>query len=288
MARFATQFTRKLHVAFATMLLITLALAWYFNDSVGWYQHDLERIALANIVLHGYQEVSILTFQELNDLEDSVARGETSELADWPTRTKALREALFRVRQGIEEENPNDQNVSAGAKLESLVEIERVVEEIIRSSALIDQALTDGRRSDAANELSRLRNSGVARYFSSLVITAFDEQRREARNADRDADELASYITDLLPVFMSILVVITLFVIFLFSRSLTRSVNALHDGARAFTSGDLEHEIPQLREKEFSRLGEAFNTMAHELSDHRTRLTGASWLRISAMNFAPR
>jgi signal transduction histidine kinase len=272
MARFATQFTRKLHVAFATMLLITLALAWYFNDSVGWYQHDLERIALANIVLHGYQEVSILTFQELNDLEDSVARGETSELADWPTRTKALREALFRVRQGIEEENPNDQNVSAGAKLESLVEIERVVEEIIRSSALIDQALTDGRRSDAANELSRLRNSGVARYFSSLVITAFDEQRREARNADRDADELASYITDLLPVFMSILVVITLFVIFLFSRSLTRSVNALHDGARAFTSGDLEHEIPQLREKEFSRLGEAFNTMAHELSDHRTRL----------------
>ena len=49
MARFATQFTRKLHVAFATMLLITLALAWYFSDTVKWYQYDVERIALANI-----------------------------------------------------------------------------------------------------------------------------------------------------------------------------------------------------------------------------------------------
>jgi two-component system OmpR family sensor kinase len=272
MARFATQFTRKLHVAFATMLLITLALAWYFSDSVRWYQYDVERIALANIVLHGYQEVSILTFQEFNDLEESVARGDISGLADWQTRATALREAISRVRQGIAAEVAFDQNASQGEELESLVEIERAVEEIIRSSALIDQALVDGKTGDAADELNKLRSTGVAGYFSSLVITAFDEQKREARNADRDAVALANYITNLLPIFMSVLVVITLFVIFLFSRSLTRSVNALHDGARAFTSGDLEHEIPQLREKEFSRLGEAFNTMAQELSDHRTRL----------------
>ncbi len=272
MARFATQFTRKLHVAFATMLLITLALAWYFSDSVKWYQYDVERIALANVVLHGYQEVSILTFQELNDLEESVARGDASGLADWQTRATSLRAALSRVRLGIAEEVAFDQNAGGGEELESLVEIERAVEEIIRSSALIDQALRDGETKIAADELNRLRNTGVARYFSSLVITAFDEQKREARNADRDAVALASYITNLLPVFMSVLVVITLFVIFMFSRSLTRSVNALHEGARAFTSGDLEHEIPELREKEFSRLGQAFNTMAHELSDHRTRL----------------
>ena len=28
--------------------LITLALAWYFHDSVKWYEYDVERIALAN------------------------------------------------------------------------------------------------------------------------------------------------------------------------------------------------------------------------------------------------
>lgn len=272
MARFATQFTRKLHVAFATMLVITLAIAWYFSDSVKWYQYDLERIALANIVLHGYQEVSILTYQELNDLEESVALGSTGNLAEWQTRATAIRDAISRVRQGIAAEVAFEQNTSQGEELESLGEIERAIEEIIRSSALIEQALEEGRTEDAAAELGRLKSTGVVRYFSNLVITAFDEQKREARNADREAIALASYITNLLPIFMSVLVVITLFVIFLFSRSLTRSVNALHEGARAFTSGDLEHKIPQLHEKEFARLGEAFNIMAHELSDHRTLL----------------
>jgi signal transduction histidine kinase len=272
MARFATHFTRKLHVAFATMLVITLALAWYFNDSVKWYQYDLERIALANIVLHGYQEVSILTYQALNDLEESVTLGDASGLADWDTRATVLREALARVQQGIVAEAAFEGNSSKGEELEYLEEIERAVEEIIRSSELINQALEEGRTGDAADELHKLRSTGVAGYFSNLVITAFDEQKREARNADRDAVALASYITNLLPVFMSVLVIITLFVIFLFSRSLTRSVNALHEGARAFTSGNLEHQIPELREKEFSRLGEAFNTMALELFDHRTRL----------------
>ena len=47
MPRFKTQFSRKLHVTFATLLLITLALAWYFNDSVKWYQYDVQRIAMA-------------------------------------------------------------------------------------------------------------------------------------------------------------------------------------------------------------------------------------------------
>jgi signal transduction histidine kinase len=222
--------------------------------------------------LQGYQEVSNLTFQELNALGDSVERGDTSRLAPRTLRANTLREAVSWVRQGIAAEVAFDQNANEGEELEALVEIERVVEEIIRTSAGIDQALVEGRTSDAREELNRLRSAGVAGYFSSLVITAIDEQKREARNADQDAIELAMYITNLLPIFMTALVFITLLVIFLFSRSLTRSLSALHDGARAFTSGNLEHQIPQLREKEFSRLGEAFNAMARELSDHRTSL----------------
>ena len=273
MARFKSQFTRKLHVAFATMLTITLALAWYFSDSVKWYQYDVERITLANNVLQGYQEVTKLTYQELNSLGESVERGDASGLTDWQTRTTTLREAISRVRQGIAAEVAFDQNASEGEELESLVEIERAVEEIIRVGGQINQALGDRRTEDARNELNKLRSTGVAAYFNKLVLAAIDEQKREARSADQDAIALARYITNLLPVFMSVLVLITLLVIYLFSRSLTRSVSALHDGARAFTSGDLEHKIPELPEKEFSRLGEAFNTMALELSDHRTQLS---------------
>jgi two-component system OmpR family sensor kinase len=272
MARFTKQFNDRLHVVFAMLLLIMLALVWYFDDSVKWYKDEAQRVAIANNVLQGYLELSRLTYQELNALGDSVVRGDTSELTDWQSRSTTLHNAISRLSRGIAEEVHFDQNAGEGGESESLVEIEGMVEEIILASALISQALAEGRTGDASDELSRLRRTGVAGNFSSLIIAAIDKQKRKARTADQDAITLARYITDLLPVIMSVLVIITLLVLFLFSRSLARSVSALHEGARAFMDGKLAHRIPELREQEFSRLGEAFNTMALSLSDHRTRL----------------
>ena len=272
MARFTKQFNDKLHLVFATLLLITLALAWHFYNSVQSYEYDAQRIAMADSALQGYLDVSRLTNQQLNALEDSVVSGDTGDVADWQSRSTTLREAVSRVREGFAGGGVFDQKAAKGEELESLVEIERVVEEIIGASALINQALAEGRTGDASDELSRLRGTGVAAYFSSLIIAAINEQKREARREDQDAIVLAHYITDLLPIFMYVLVIITLLVIYLLSRSITRSVNALHEGARAFTDGNLEHRIPELREQEFSRLGDAFNTMALGLSDHYSRL----------------
>ena len=76
MAQIRTRFSRKLHDAKGDMLLITLCLAWYFLDSVKWYQYDVQRIAMANNVLQAYQEVAKLTFRELNDLGEAVDRGQ--------------------------------------------------------------------------------------------------------------------------------------------------------------------------------------------------------------------
>jgi signal transduction histidine kinase len=71
---------------------------------------------------------------------------------------------------------------------------------------------------------------------------------------------------------MIALVGFTTLIAWLFSRSLTRSVNVLHDGAQTFTGGDLNHRIPELQEEEFGRLGEAFNLMAQELAGHRVSM----------------
>jgi signal transduction histidine kinase len=272
MPRFTKQFNDKLYVVFATLLLITLALAWYFFDSVRSYEYDAQRITMANNVLQGYLEVSKLTYQQLSALEDSVMGGDASDVTDWQSRSTTLREAVSRVREGFAGGVAFDQKAGEGKDPEPIVEIERVVEEIIGASALINQALVEGRADDASDELNKLRGTGVAAYFSSLIIAAINEQKREARRVDQDAIALAHHITDLLPIFMYALVIITLLVMYLLSRSITRSVNALHEGARAFTDGNLAHRIPELREQEFSRLGEAFNTMALSLSDHRTRL----------------
>ena len=272
MVRFTKQFNDKLHVAFAMLLLIILALAWYFSNSVRWYENEAQRVAIAHNVLQGYLEVSQLTYQELNALGDSVVRGDTSELTGWQSRSTTLRKAISRVSWGFAEEAALDQNAGEGEESASLAEIERVVEEIILASARIRQALAEGRKGDAGDELNRLRSTGVAGNFSSMITAAIDEQKRKARSADQDAIALARYITNLLPVIMSVLVIVTLLVLFLFSRSLARSVSALREGARAFTGGNLAHRIPKLSEPELSRLGRAFNTMALSLSDHHTRL----------------
>ena len=125
MARIRTHFSKKLHVAFGVMLLITLALAWYFIDSVRWYQYDIQRIAKSNNVLQGYQQVASLTFRELNVLGEAVERG--TPLEDGGS-VDSLRQAVSRVRQGIAAEVAFAGNADEGRELETLVEIERLVE----------------------------------------------------------------------------------------------------------------------------------------------------------------
>ncbi len=94
-----TRFSRKLHVAFAFLQFIILELAWYFYDSMKWYEHDVQRIAMANDVLQGYQEVSILTFRELNALGEMVVRGDADKISDRGLGAETLRQAISRLRQ---------------------------------------------------------------------------------------------------------------------------------------------------------------------------------------------
>jgi len=75
---------------------------------------------------------------------------------------------------------------------------------------------------------------------------------------------------------------LTAMIAWLFSRSLTRSVNELHHGAEAFSNDDLNHRIPELHEKEFERLGMAFNTMARQLAEHRAGMRDSN-IRLEAI-----
>ncbi len=62
-----------------------------------------------------------------------------------------------------------------------------LVEKIIRTSELIEQALKEGRAGDARNELDMLRNSGFADYFSILIVAATADQKVESHELDREA-----------------------------------------------------------------------------------------------------
>ena len=132
MSRFKLQFVTKLNLAFATLVLAVLAIAWFYQDSVKWYEHDVQRITLANDVLKGYQKLSSLTFMELNGLGESVSRGNSGDLSERRPGASALREAVSDLRQGVAEEVDFVGVGDASEELAHVVEIERLVEEIIR------------------------------------------------------------------------------------------------------------------------------------------------------------
>ena len=282
MASIRTRFSRKLHMAFGAMLATTLVLAWYFYDSVQWFEYDVERITIANSVLNGYRTVSALGAQKLSLIQESVDKGEISDLELWRDIDGSLKTAIAGIRQALAEENAlqgPDQNIDDLAVLD---ELEGLIETIIGSGETIRLALETPGGNDALAESERLLGEGTAEIFNELMDETLAARAKVVSDANTETISLAHYITGALPMFMLALAGFTALIVWLFSRSLTRSVNVLYHGARAFTGGDLNHRIPQLQEKEFDRLGEAFNVMARELADHRTGMRDSN-VRLEAI-----
>ena len=282
MAAMKTRFSRKMHLAFAAMLLITLALAWYFYDSVQWFEYDVERITAANSVLNGHRLLSAQATQKLSLIDESVANGEISDLPRWHDNVRILRVAIIDIRQALAEEDALRSFDNKTDEPEFLNEMESLVETIIGSGEAIRMALEEQRPGDAAAESERLRNSGTADIFNELMGEALAVHSKKLRDANTETISLAHYITGVLPLFMLTLAALTAMIAWLFSRSLTRSVNVLYRGAQAFSNNDLSHRIPELHEKEFERLGEAFNAMARQLADQRTAMRDSN-IRLEAI-----
>ncbi len=94
MATMKTRFSRKLHVAFGAMLAITLALSWYFYDSIQWFEYDVERITIANTVLNEHRTLSAQTTQKLSLIDESIASGAVRDLPRWHENIRILRGAI--------------------------------------------------------------------------------------------------------------------------------------------------------------------------------------------------
>jgi signal transduction histidine kinase len=276
------RFSRKLHMAFATMLAVTLALAWYFYDSVQWFEHDVERITIANSVLNGHRVLSTQTTRKLRLINESVTSGRISDLPRWHENVLVLRTTIIDIRHNLADEVALRGLDSGTGEMDVLNEMESLIETIIASGEVVRAALEEQRLEDAQAELTQLQARGTAELFDELMVETLASRSRNLRDANAETISLAHYITGVLPLFMLTLAGLTAIVAFLFSRGLTRSVNVLHRGAQAFTNDDLNHRIPELHEKEFERLGEAFNAMARQIADHRASMRDSN-VRLEAI-----
>jgi signal transduction histidine kinase len=276
------RFSRKLHLAFAAMLAITLGLAWFFYDSVQWFEYDVERIALANTVLNGHKVLSAQAAQKARLIETSVAEGEVADFPKWQENIQAIRSSLAGIRQAYESGSLLREAETDGSRLEVLDELESLIDQIIDAGQRVYLALQAGDNNTAGLELQKLQASGTLQLFNDMMQETLMANQQEVALANKEAITLSRYITRVLPIFMLLLIAVTVIVAWLFSRNLTRSTNVLHQGARAYTRGDFSHHISELGEREFNRLGIAFNAMAQELSAHRTNMHD-SQVRLEAM-----
>lgn len=254
------------------MLAITLALAWYFYDSVQWFEYDVERIALANSVLNGNRVLAAQTELKLKLMQESVASGMVVDLLQWQQNTGALRESINEVRQAHADSNLLRRTDADNHDLADLDELEDLVEVIISSGEVIRLALDASNIEAVQAEADKFQSEGTTDLFRITMEETLAASRVEVDDADFEAKSLSRYISAVLPLFMLALVSLTGLIVWLFSRSLTRSVAVLHNGVWAFTNGDLTHRIPELKEREFELLADAFNTMAEELAGHRTNM----------------
>lgn len=270
------RFARKLLAAFGAMLLVILALAWYFYDSVEWYEHDIQRIALGNQVLQNYQALAVQTWQAVNATDR--ATPETHNAQAWAIQADSLRATVQAIRSGIQNEaefrEPGDADDSA-SRLEHLADIEQVLDQILLARQAVSEHLQAGDANAAEVARDRLHEAGLVTLFTRMVEQEIAGRGEEVHQTQVGVIGLAGYLSGLMPLFAVVLIAVTVLMAWLFSRSLTRSVRALHDGAVAFSAGDLSYRIPELKEAEFRRLGAEFNTMARELADHREQFKEA-------------
>jgi len=277
-----TSFSRKLHLAFGAMLVITLALALYFYDSVQWFEYDVERITIANSVLNGHRTLASQAAQKLGLIEESVANEAIRDLPQWHDNTQVLRTTILDIRHALAQEDELRNNGIQTNEIDVLNELEALVETIIVSGEVIRTALEENRPADARAEFEQLQSAGVAEVFDELMLETLAASRNKLVEANTETISLAHYITGVLPMFMLGLAGLTVLVAWLFSRGLTRSVNELHHGVQAFTNDDLNHRIPELHEREFEQLGAAFNTMARQLAEHRSTMSDSN-IRLEAI-----
>ncbi len=282
MAALKTRFSRKLHMAFAAMLAVTLMLAWYFYDSVKWFEYDVERITIANAVLNSHRTLSTQTALKLSMIDESIANGAISDLPRWHENVRLIRIAIIDIRNALTDKSALISQADVNEEMSLLNEMEALVEQVIVAADSIRILLEQGRIEDAQSQAEILRASGTAEMFNELMSQTLAARSKELSGANTEAISLAHYITGVLPLFMLTLAGLTVMIAWLFSRSLVRSVNTLHRGAVAFSNDDLNHRIPELQEWEFEQLGNAFNAMAKQLADHRAYMRDSN-IRLEAI-----
>jgi len=257
------RFTSRVRIITYSVLVLFLGTASLFYIASQRYQVLLERSELSHDVMLAYLDVSNLVLRKLDRMSAAVSNGGVDDQSVYFTDAIELRHTLSRI------ERLTDSEVAPTGGGETLAEAERIAEEIIAASIRIRSSLDAGRRSEAADELARIRGAAVAGRLSALIEGTVAAERKVAEEAGEMASQLGRRIRNGL--YIALLVALGLSVggARLISRSLDNAVNTLRTTALEYAAGNFDFRTDDLYSAEFAELGDAFDRLGEQLGKRR-------------------
>ena len=255
----------------------TLAAIAYVNVQSARY--TLDRVRWANQELQATTQLAAFANRYSEQIAEVLLIGEP-ELPDFEDARADVRKSFVRLRNLIHEEIafPTDvaEQRQERQELDRLDQMEAVFAEVERVAGRVLNLSSSGRQVEAIalfrSDIENRLDADLEKLITDAVISEQEEVVRAEANADRRWLKLMIATVSV----SAALLALTLGAGFFFSRSLSRPMSALAEGALAVGRGEYGHRIRFEDDNEFSLLGRQFNQMVSDLSCHREDLLEAS------------
>jgi signal transduction histidine kinase len=263
------RFTSRVRFLTSSVVVLLVGMTMLFYFASQRYQVLFQQSELAHDVMLAYQDVSNLVLGKLNRMSAAVSSGSVDDQSVYFTDAIELRQTLSRIERLTRAEAALSGAGEPLPGVERFGEIERIAEEIIAASIRMRSALEAGRRSEAADEVARMRTDAVAGRLTVLIDSAVDAERTLAEQADAVASRLGRRIR--IGLSIAILTVLGLGIVAtrLISRSLNHAVDTLRTTALEYASGNFDFRTDDLYDAEFAELGDAFDRLGEQLGRRR-------------------
>ena len=272
-------FRIKLISAIAVLLLFAFALAAALIWGANRAGYQMERSHLAHQTLESYLQFSVDTYRHFKERLDIVLLEAKPDNPNVVKSRKQLAFALQRIESYIQHEVRHVENTSEyDDELEELVRLKRLataIEEILNTFDVIERLQTEGHQQEAFQLTKKLMERTLDERLSPLVREAVADEQGEVTHARENTSALILQLYHISAGLMLLALFFGVSVGFILWRNIKGPIDALVNGTKTLTSGDLSHRIKVQGNDEFTSVAKNFNTMAGELQRNESQLKDA-------------
>ncbi len=296
-------FRIRLLICLSLLLALMLFLAGTLYWSMQRTEHHMLRSQLANQAAMSFTDLSQSAYRYFKELTDKIAinRSNETDIEELQQAEAQLWQALGRARDAVTAEvghfavdgmTPLEESRELD-ELALLIELEAVLKqakwELERVRIL--QSFDDQKALQAA--LNQVLNKTIDQQFKPMIDLAISDELEEVVEASARADEVMASLQRLALLCALLAALLAGLMGWWLWRSFNRPVQALLNGVKQVTQGNLQHQTQIEGRNEFSYLAHKFNQMTQRLDKQhqdllqtRNALEDQVWERTQALEQA--